>query len=218
MTSRARVVLADDHVPTRAGVRAALESEGFAVVGEADTGRGAVDLALAHRPDVCLLDVHMPDGGGIEAAAAIRQQLPDTAIVMLTVSEDDEDLFGALRAGAEGYLLKDTDPERLGAALRGVLRGEAAIPRTLVARVVGEFRHRDRRGASPVRSRGIELTDREWEVLGMLHERRSTKEIAHRLNLSDVTVRRHISSLVRKLGVADREAAVRLLDEGGGRS
>jgi two-component system, NarL family, nitrate/nitrite response regulator NarL len=214
LISRARVVLADDHVPTRAGVRAALESEGFGVVGEAGTGRGAVELALAHRPDVCLLDVHMPDGAGIEAAAAIRQQLPDTAIVMLTVSEDDEDLFGALRAGAQGYLLKDTDPDRLGAALRGVLRGEAAIPRMLVARVVDDLRRR----ASPMRTCGIELTDRESEVLGMLHERRSTKEIAHRLNLSDVTVRRHISSLVRKLGVADREAAVQLLDEAGGRS
>ena len=124
-----RVVLADDHAPTRAGVRLALEHSEFGVVAEATTAAEAVSAALRHRPDVCLLDIYMP-GGGIEAAGEIRERASrDTALVMLTASDSDDDLFAALRAGATGYLPKTTAADRLAPALRGVLAGEAALPR-----------------------------------------------------------------------------------------
>ena len=212
MPGRLTVLVADDHAPTRAGVRDALGDDGFAVVAEAAGADAAAELALRERPDVCLLDIHMP-GGGIAAAARITEELPEIVVVMLTVSREDEDLFAALRAGAAGYLLKDMDPARLAPALRGVVAGEAAVPRTLVARVVEEFRSSERRPSLPlVRSRGARLTAREWEVLELLRERLTTGEIAHRLGLSAVTVRRHVSSILAKLRVPDRRAMARLLE------
>ena len=212
MPGRLTVLVADDHAPTRAGVRDALGDDGFTVVAEAAGADAAVELALRERPDVCLLDIHMP-GGGIAAAARITEELPEIVVVMLTVSREDEDLFAALRAGAAGYLLKDMDPARLAPALRGVVAGEAAVPRTLVARVVEEFRSSERRPSLPlVRSRGARLTAREWEVLELLRERLTTGEIAHRLGLSAVTVRRHVSSILAKLRVPDRRAMARLLE------
>lgn len=201
-----RVVLADDHAPTRAGVREALEGGGFEVVAEVAAADPAVTAALEHEPELCVLDIHMP-GDGIEAARAIHAQLPDTAIVMLTVSESDEDLMRALRAGAVGYLLKGTNPDRLPDALRGVLAGEAAIPRTLVAKLVKEIQVDETR-RSPIGPNQVTLTDREWQVLDLLTEQRSTQEIADALEISAVTVRRHVSGLLTKLGVPDREAAV----------
>jgi DNA-binding NarL/FixJ family response regulator len=212
VAGRLTVLVADDHAPTRAGVRAALGDGGFTVVAEAACADATVEGALRERPDVCLLDIHMP-GGGIAAAARIAERLPATAVVMLTVSREDEDLFAALRAGAVGYLLKDMDAARLAPALRGVVAGEAALPRTLVARVVAEFRSAERRPSLPlVRRRGARLTAREWEVLELLRERRTTAEIAHRLGLSAVTVRRHVSSILAKLRVPDRRAMARLLE------
>ncbi len=207
------VVVADDHVPTRAGVRDALEHDGFIVVAEAAHADAAIDAAVRERPDVCLLDVHMP-GSGIAAAARIGELLPDTAVVMLTISRDDGDLFAALKAGAAGYLLKDMDPGRLPAALLGVLSGEAALPRTLMARVLEEFRTADRTPTLPfLKRRGIRLTGRESEVLDMLRDELSTAQIADRLGLSPVTVRRHVSALLAKLRVPDRKAMVLLLEE-----
>jgi DNA-binding NarL/FixJ family response regulator len=209
-----RVLIADDHAPTRAGVRLSLEGHGFTVCGEAADGAAAVAKALRALPDVCLLDINMPGGGGIEAAGAIAAELPDAKIVMLTVSRDDEDLFAALRAGAIGYLLKDTDPERLPHALHGVLAGEAALPRTLAARLIEEFRGRRRpRRLKLPGDRGAQLTDREWEVLLLLRDRLPTAAIAERLDISPVTVRRHVSAILAKLRAPDRAAAARLLDE-----
>jgi len=211
-----RVVIADDHVPTRAGVRGALEDGGFIVCAEASSGPAAVRAALEHDPDVCLLDVHMPGGNGIAAAGEIAEALPNTQVVMLTASQDDDDLFDALRAGASGYLLKDTDPDRLPHALRGVLSGEAALPRTLVAKVIEEFRGRGRRRRLPLLRRlNVDLTDREWEVLEQLRDELSTREIAERLQISEVTVRRHVQTVLKKLQVKDRASAVRLLEEAG---
>jgi len=185
------------------------------VVAEAADGPSAVAAAERERPDLCLLDVHMP-GSGIRAAGEILQRLPDTAVVMLTVSRNDEDLFDALRAGAAGYLLKDTDPDRLPHALRGVLAGEAAIPRTLVARVIDEFRSHGRRRRLPLAGRrGVELSSREWQVLDLLSAGLTTADIGRRLFVSPVTVRRHVSAILRKLDVPDRQAAVDLLQEKG---
>ena len=191
----------------------ALEEEGFRVCSEADTGPAAVAAALRDRPDVCLLDVHMP-GGGIEAAAAIHSKLPRTRIVMLTASGNDEDLFASLVAGASGYLLKGMDSARLGAALRDVLRGEAALPRTLTARLIREFRALAEPGASGLMRRSEnDLTSREWEVLDCLREGLSTKRTAKRLFISETTVRRHVGSVLRKLDVPDREAAVEIISQ-----
>jgi len=211
---RISVLLADDHAAVRAGIRLALAGEGFTVVAEATDGPEAVTMALEAKPDIALLDVNMP-GSGIKAAEEIVQALPSTTVVMLTVSRDDDDLFAALRAGASGYLLKDTDPARLPFALRGVLEGEAALPRGLVARLIEEFRTRGKRRRLPLmRQRGVELTEREWEVLEFLHDGLSTAEIADRLSISPVTVRRHVSEILKKLRVTSREEAVRLMREG----
>jgi DNA-binding NarL/FixJ family response regulator len=211
---RIRVVIADDHPTALAGIRESVEDGGFEVCGEAAEARAAVGLALRERPDLCLLDVHMP-GDGIRAAREITEALPECAVVMMSISRDDEDLFASLRAGAAGYLLKDTDPARLPHALRGVLAGEAAVPRELVARLIDEFRTRGQRRRVPLPGRrGLELSGREWEVLDLMAEGLSTAEIGRRLVLSPVTVRRHISGILETLGTPDREAAVRLFRAG----
>ena len=203
-----RVVVADDHPPARESVRRALERGGFTVCGEASDAPGAVEITHRERPDVVLLDINMP-GNGIRAAAEIAIALPDVTVVMLTVSRNDGDLFDALRAGASGYLLKDTDPARLPLALQGVLEGEAALPRTLTTRLIDEFRRRGERRRQ-LGDAGAPLTSREWEVLECLADGLTTAEIAERLFVSKVTVRTHVSAILRKLRVQDREEAVRL--------
>jgi DNA-binding NarL/FixJ family response regulator len=205
-----RVLVADDHAPTRAGVRASLDAEGFEVVGEAATSRQAVDMARELQPDVCLLDIHMP-GGGISAADELSRLLPDCAVVMLTYSREDDDLFDSLRAGARGYLLKDMDPDRLGPALHGVLAGEAALPRSLVSRVLEEFQGRTRRRLFTKATRPTQLTSREWEVMELLRDGLSTEEVAARLFVAPGTVRVHVSSVLKKLRVPDRATAIRIL-------
>jgi DNA-binding NarL/FixJ family response regulator len=205
-----RVVIADDHTRLRATVRAALEADGCEVCAEAANADDAIAVATEHRPDVALLDIHMP-GSGIRAARTITETLPETSVVMLTRSVEDDDLFDSLRAGAEGYLLKGDDPGLLGDALRGVLAGEAAMDARLVARMLDEFRapkkKRFRRG-SPEASK---LSAREWEVMELLADGASTDEAAGRLFLSPTTVRVHVSSALRKLRVTDRESAFRVL-------
>jgi DNA-binding NarL/FixJ family response regulator len=204
-----RVLVADDHAPTRAGIRLSLEADGFAVVAECSTAKRAVELAQEHRPDACLLDIHMP-GSGIAAAEQIADSVPDCVVVMLTYSRNDADLFDSLRAGAQGYLLKDMDPDRLGAALRGVLTGEAALPRSLMAKVLDEFRGRQRRRVLVRAQRPAELTSREWEILELLGQGLSTEDIAARLFVSPSTVRVHVSAILRKLRVKSRDEAVRI--------
>jgi DNA-binding NarL/FixJ family response regulator len=172
-----------------------------------------VAAAERHRPDLCLLDIGMP-GNGIEAATRITSRVPETTVVMLTVSRDDDDLFEALRVGAAGYLLKDTDPRRLASVLRGVLAGEPVLSPALVGRLMEEFRGHGRRRLLVRKSPpGVELTQREWEVLELLRAGQSTAQIAARLSISEVTVRRHVGRMLKALRVSDREAAVRLLDE-----
>jgi DNA-binding NarL/FixJ family response regulator len=208
---RITVLVADDHAPTRAGVRASLDVGGFEVVAEASSARTAVAQAERTQPDVCLLDVHMP-GGGVAAARQISAELPSCCVVMLTYSRDDDDLFDSLRAGARGYLLKDMDPDRLGAALRGVLSGEAALPRALVSRVIEEFQGRGRRTVFSRSGRPAELTSREWEIMELLRQGLSTEEVARRLFVAPGTVRVHVSSVLKKLQVPDRDSALSRLD------
>ena len=204
-----RVVLADDHAHVRAMIRAALEDGGCEVCGEGASAEDAVRLAVEHEPDVVLLDVHMP-GNGIEAARQVSEVLPQTAIVMLTSSQEDEDLFEALRAGASGYLLKGTDPAEVPGLLRDVLAGKAAMPATLMARVLEEFRTPKksilRRSAA-----ADKLSAREREIMLLLGGGKTTDEVAKALFLSATTVRVHVSSVLKKLRVKDRESAFRML-------
>ena len=205
-----RALIADDHRPTREDIRRVLMDDGrFQVCAVTADGAQAVQAAVRERPDVCLLDVRMP-GSGVAAAWEITARLPDAKIVMLTVSDEDADLFAALRAGADGYLLKTMDFRRLPDALAGVCSGEAAIQRTLVARVLDRFRGREPRWRRVVgdESAGQRMTSREWEVLDLLAQGRSTAEIAEELVISASAVRVHIVSIVRKLQLPDRAAVV----------
>lgn len=209
-----RVLVADDHAPTRADVREILEADPrFQVVAESADAAAAVERAVAERPDVCLLDVRMP-GSGVSAAWEISARLPQTKIVMLTVSREDRHLFAALRAGASGYLLKDMDPGRLPHALSDVLEGKAALPRELTARLVDEFRDRGpRRRRTVAEGPFAALTSREWQVLDLLRQELSTAEIARRLSLSPVTVRTHVNSILKKVRAPNREALLGDLEQ-----
>jgi DNA-binding NarL/FixJ family response regulator len=204
-----RVLIADDHAPTRDDVRRALTKAGIEVCAEAADAAHAVQRALETKPDICLLDLRMP-GSGVSAAWEIAARLPTTKIVVLTVSDDDSSLFGALRAGAVGYLVKDLDLSLLPQELQDVADGKAAIPRSLVTRMVKQFHATDPRfrTTTVAGEEGTRLTSREWDVLAALADGLSTREIGKRLQLKQSGVRAHISALVRKLGVKDREEAV----------
>jgi DNA-binding NarL/FixJ family response regulator len=211
VTGGPRVLIADDHAPTRAGVRMALEEGGCEVCAEVANAADAVTAAVREQPDVCLIDIEMP-GNGFRAVVGIVSRLPDVKVVMLTVSHSSEDLFDALRAGAAGYLLKEMDPTELPIAVRAAARGEAALPGSLTALLIEEFRHRGSRRTLTVAERRVELTPREWDVLELLADGLSTAEMARRLGLSDVTIRRHMSGLMHKLDVASREDLRRIVD------
>lgn len=206
-----RVLVADDHAPTREDIRAILEGDGrFEVCATVADASGAVVAAVRERPALCLLDIRMP-GSGISAAWEITGRLPETKVVMRTVSRDDADLFAALRAGASGYVLKDSDPRGLPQTLQAVMNGEAAIAPSLVALLIGEFRDRaPRRRQTPASQ---PLTSREWEVLELLRRGQSTAAIAEHLVVSQATVRSHVAAILRKLRVPDRASLVRLFEE-----
>jgi DNA-binding NarL/FixJ family response regulator len=212
--SQLKVLLADDQTPARAGIKRAIEPHGLQVVAEAANAEDALRLAEECRPDVCVLAVGLP-GHGIEAARRIKESLPQTKIVMMTVTESEEDLLTALRAGADGYLLMSTPADRLPHAILGMVQGEAALPRKLTARLITEFRERGTRRRLTLPSTGgeVELTAREFEVLERLRKGDRTGEIAARLGISEVTVRRHVASVLRKLRTPNRRSAVDLLEE-----
>jgi two-component system, NarL family, nitrate/nitrite response regulator NarL len=212
VTSRITLLVADDHAPTRAQVRAIFEPAGFEVVAEASTAADAVEAALRHQPEVCLLDIHMP-GDGTVAARRIAIDQPASAVVMLTVERDDEHLFNALRAGAHGYLIKGTAPKVMVNALRGVLRGEPALSPGLAMRIMEQFQQRSGRRLR-VPGRGVvQLSAREAEVLELMRQGLTTAEIAQRTFVAPVTVRSHISSVLGKLSAQDRDEAVRLVQD-----
>ena len=194
------------------GIRAALEPHGFRVVAEASSAGEALAATLRLAPDVCLLSASLP-GGAIDVTRMIKAHDAATRVVMLSAIGRNEELFGALRAGADGYLLMTTSPDRLPFAIRGVVNGEAALPRALTAQLIREFRDQGGRrrlavmaGRSPV-----ELTAREFEVLERLRRHERTAEIARRLDISEVTVRRHVSSILAKLKAPDRKTALAML-------
>ena len=212
-TTQVTVLLADGHAPARMGIKRAIEPHGLRVVAEASNADDAVRMAVAQEPDVCVLSVALA-GSGIDAARQIREAVPATKIVMMTGAAREEDLFASLRAGADGYLLMSTPASRLPHAILGVVDGEAALPRSLTARLIVEFRERGtrRRLVLPSVDREVELTAREFDVLDRLRRRERTAEIAARLGVSEVTVRRHAASLLKKLGMPNRRSAIEMLE------
>jgi DNA-binding NarL/FixJ family response regulator len=207
-----RVLVADDDRSTRAGIRLALAEHAFDVCAEAGSADDAVQAAEREDPDVCLIEADLPGGGGVATAGRILDARPGAAVIILSGAVDPEDLFAAVRAGVRGYLPKDMDPERLPAALRGVLEGEAAVPRALMGALLEEFRAREHgRHAGELARLGVELTARERQVLDLLDRGLDTAEIGERLSISAVTVRRHVSEILRKLGAGDRDAAAGLV-------
>jgi DNA-binding NarL/FixJ family response regulator len=210
--SHEKVVLVEDQLLVRTAVRRLLEAEGFEVVSEAVDAAAGTEAVIRERPDICLMDINIP-GGGIKATREITRRAPGTTVVMLTASSDHEDLVDSVRAGASGYLLKDMNPERLPEALRGVLAGEAAVPRELMAHLITDLQTQGRRRTVVGKNGRAELTAREFEVLDMLCDGLSNAAIGERLAISQVTVRRHTSSVVRKLGARDRDEAVALVED-----
>ena len=210
MTGTVRVLLAEPDAPTRAGIRFALEDAGLEICGEPLDARSASDCAIRERPQVCLIDEGLR-GGAIVAVDAIYRRLPDTKLIMLTEAEEPGSLLASIRAGAVGYVRKDLDPARLPATIHGVLAGEAALSRRLTYRLLESLRTRERGRSAPTTPGGPSITDRELEVLELMTEGLTTSQIARQLAISEVTVRRHVSSAVTKLGVEDRAAAIAVL-------
>ena len=206
-----RVLVADDHSLFRDGIVSLLEAAGFSVIGQVGDGRGAVEAARQLRPDLVLMDITMPEMTGLEALRLIRAELPDVQVVMLTVSDADEDLFEAIRLGARGYLLKSLNANEFLEILEGIKRGEAAITRKLAARLMDGFAMLSHEKARPAEV----LTQREIELLQLLVEGLPNKAIAERMSLSENTVKYHIKNILQKLGVQNRtEAATHAIRDG----
>jgi NarL family two-component system response regulator LiaR len=202
-----RAIIADDDPFARKMIKEALQRAGVIVIAEAHNGRQAVDLTRHYRPDVVLMDVVMPELDGIAATRRIVKENPGQIIVILTTADDDEIGILGLRAGASGFLAKDVDIDILPQALKGALSGEAAISRKLGMRLVEHLRRAPEGpgGLRPVKS---PLTPREWEVVDLLAETKTTDQIAEQLVLASETVRSHVKNILRKLGARSREEAV----------
>lgn len=202
MAEPIRVLLADDHALFRRGMAELLaESPEVEVIGEASDGREAVDLAQELAPDVILMDVHMPTAGGVEAVRRLKSST-EVRVLMLTVSDKDEDLLGAIDAGADGYLLKNAEPEELVAAIRHVASGHSALSPEVTGKVM-----RRAAGSDAARSE-TDLSPREREVLLHLAQGRTTAQIAQQLVISSSTVKTHVHHILRKLEAANRTEAV----------
>ncbi len=207
---RLRVLIADDSAVTRYAVRAALEHADMIVCAEAGDARAAAELAVSERPDVCVLDVMMPEGGGIRALRDISRDLPDVPILMLSASRAGEDVMDAMHEGASSYVLKGSGFDRLAEAVRAAGAGQSPMSRRAVGELIDQARLRDRRGAL-ADGRGASLTDREWELLELLAGGRSERDAALRLGIDETAVGREVAEAVRKLGVPDRDGALAVI-------
>jgi len=198
-----KIMVIDDQAVVRQGFVALINTvSDMAVVAEGTNGRQAIDLYRLHRPDVTLMDLRMPELGGVEAITAIRKEFPDARLIVLTTYDGDEDIYRSLQAGAQGYLLKDMFFEELEEAIRKVHGGSRRIPAQVAERLA------ERMGST-------DLTGRETEVLEQIVAGHSNKVIATRLNISEATVKSHINSILSKLGVSDRtQAATTALQRG----
>jgi DNA-binding NarL/FixJ family response regulator len=205
-----RILVADDHPLTRDALASLLSQHGFDVVGEAADGAEAIDVAGRTQPDLVLLDLSMPGMDGLTALPGLRAAAPGCEIVVLTASGTEDNLLAAIRGGAAGYLLKSEPPERIVDFLRGVAGGEAALSGTVARRLLEEVRNGPHAGGVPDHIAEA-LSARELEVLLLLDEHHSTDDIARRLYISEHTVRSHVKSLLRKLGVSSRREALEQL-------
>jgi DNA-binding NarL/FixJ family response regulator len=205
LVTTTRVLIADDHALFRYGLKAMLTSgENLEMVGEAATGEEAVRLAAELKPDVILMDIQMPDLNGIEATRRILEANPGVGIVVVTMFEEDDSVFSAMRAGARGYVLKGADASEVLKVARAVAEGEAHFGPDIARRLVGFFS-----APKPAPSEAFpELTSREAQVLDLIAQGKSNKDIARHLYLSQKTVRNHVSNIFTKLQVADRARAI----------
>ena len=204
-----RLLLADDHHLFRKGLASLLEKEsGFEVVAEAEDGADAIRKAQAIKPDLVLMDIHMPGVNGLEATRQIARTLPGTRIVILTISEDDEHLFEAIKCGAHGYLSKKVEPEKFRELLVSVFRGEAALSGLTAAKILKEFAARASKHSetTPV----DDLTEREKEVLQLLAAGLTNKEIGAKLDIAENTVKNHLKNILGKLHLQNRVQAAAL--------
>jgi DNA-binding NarL/FixJ family response regulator len=200
-----RVLLADDHPLFRDGLAALLRSHGMTVVGEANNGIEALELARAIKPELILMDVNMPQMDGLEATRRIKAELPQTQIVILTVSDEDENLFQAIKFGAEGYLLKSLQSQAFFELIDGIARGEAPISRELATKILDEF---SRRLKEDTKASNEDLTEREKQVLGLVAEGSTNRDIAGKLNVTENTVKYHLKNILEKLHLRNRAQAV----------
>src|SRR5436305_6970378 len=205
-----RILLVDDHPLTRSALSALLRQNGFDVAGEATDGSEAIDAARRLEPDLILLDLSMPGFDGLQALPHLRDAAPECEVVVLTASETEDNLLAAIRAGAAGYLLKSEPPGRIVEFLRGVVRGEAALSGSVARRLLAQVREGTKNRGVPDAIASA-LSARELEVLLLLDEHLGTDEIAKRLFISEHTVRSHVKSLLRKLGVSSRREALEAL-------
>ncbi len=199
-----RIVIADDHALFRDSLRGLLEARDLDIVGEAANGDEAVQLAWEHKPDLVLMDLSMPGMGGLEATRRLAAELPEVKVIILTASEDDSDLFEAIKSGAKGYLTKNIESDRFFDLLEGVGRGEPALSPTLARRLLHEFAHPTERASDPDR-----LTGRETEVLElMVAGVTSNRDLADRLEVSENTVKFHVRNILDKLHLHNRAQVV----------
>ncbi len=205
-----RIIVADDHPLTRDALASLLGRNGFDVVGEAADGAEAIELASSTQPDLVLLDLSMPGMDGLTALPRLRAAAPDCEVVVLTASGTEDNLLAAIRAGAAGYRLKSEPPDRIVGFLRGVAGGEAALSGAVARRLLDQVRD-GRLGGGVPDDIAEALSARELEVLLLLDEHHSTDDIARRLFISEHTVRSHVKSLLRKLGVSSRREALEQL-------
>lgn len=208
-TDAIRVMICDDHALFRRGLIMVLESEdGVEVVGEAEDGEEAIRRAEELAPDVVLMDVRMPKVSGIEATRAISEAVPSTKILMLTVSDEEDDLYDAIKAGAAGYLLKEISIEEVASAIRAVVSGQSLISPSMASKLLTEFtnlaKKADERQSAPT----PRLTDRELEVLKLVAQGMSNREIAGELYISENTVKNHVRNILEKLHLHSRMEAV----------
>jgi len=201
-----RVLLADDHALFRAGIASLLQAGGHEVVGEAGNGIEALERTRELHPDLVLMDITMPRCGGLEATRLIKAEMPETKIVIVTVSQDDADLFEAVKSGAEGYLLKDMSNDEFERTLDGIAEGEAPLSQGLATKILEEFA-RVSRGSVTEGDRDA-LTDREQEVLQLVTEGRTNREIAEALFIAESTVNFHMKNILSKLHLRNRAEAV----------